>query len=103
MVACDPVARLRAKLRISNPLYVNLLSEFYGTALLLVRLLLVLGRCPATVIWVLRVLARRQATVPRDSFRDLTMDRLQVLGLAIVMQFILTSEKMNTWINVRIR
>ncbi|KAF8364061.1 aqp-7 [Pristionchus pacificus] len=60
MVACDPVARLRAKLRISNPLYVNLLSEFYGTALLL------------------------------------------VLGLAIVMQFILTSEKMNTWININV-
>lgn len=60
MVACDPVARLRAKLHISNPLYVNLLSEFYGTALLL------------------------------------------IIGLGIVMQFILTHEKLNTWININV-
>ncbi|GMR37589.1 hypothetical protein PMAYCL1PPCAC_07784, partial [Pristionchus mayeri] len=60
MAPCNPVDRLRAKLHISNPLYVNLLSEFYGTALLL------------------------------------------LIGLGIVMQFILTNEKLNTWININV-
>ncbi|GMS85333.1 hypothetical protein PENTCL1PPCAC_7508, partial [Pristionchus entomophagus] len=60
MAPCSPLDRLRAKLHISNPLYVNLLSEFYGTALLL------------------------------------------VIGLGIVMQFILSDEKLNTWININV-
>ncbi|GMT16425.1 hypothetical protein PFISCL1PPCAC_7722, partial [Pristionchus fissidentatus] len=60
MSPLTPLDRIRAKLHISNPLYVNLLSEFYGTALLL------------------------------------------VIGLGIVMQFILSKEQLNTWININI-
>ncbi|CAJ0932211.1 unnamed protein product, partial [Mesorhabditis belari] len=57
-VELSPVDRLKQSAAIRNPLVRNLLSEFFGTFMLL------------------------------------------FIGLTIVMQFILTHEKLNTWINI---
>ncbi|VDL73793.1 unnamed protein product [Nippostrongylus brasiliensis] len=108
-----PEEILRKRIHIRDPTLRNALSEFFGTALLLLKaemkLLMKMSEwCCRKPNGLVKTDRTTQQKLYSNTFVYVFRNHLEVssnfqfIGLSIVMQFILSGEKLNTWIQINV-